>query len=220
MTAQPPHWIPRQIPRSTTTRRCSAPPRTSPASTPPSRAAGCASALFYSAMIGLLVAFTNLVIGGLAGYAYSRYRFRGSRAGFLFLLATRVVPGIALVVPFYALFRAGGPHQHALGAGHHVPDLHAAALDLAAQELLRPPAAGDRGGGLGGRRGPASGRSSSSWCRSPGRASWPPACSCSSSRGRSSSSRSCSRTSSPCRRCWPATRASRRSPGTRSRRRP
>lgn len=66
------------------------------------------SALFNSAMIGILVAASNLIIGGLAGYSYSRYRFRGSRAGFLFLLATRVVPGIALVVPFYALFRTAG----------------------------------------------------------------------------------------------------------------
>jgi ABC-type glycerol-3-phosphate transport system permease component len=66
------------------------------------------SALFYSFLIGVAVTATNLIIGGLAGYAYSRYRFRGSRAGFLFLLATRVVPGIALVVPFYALFRQVG----------------------------------------------------------------------------------------------------------------
>jgi len=66
------------------------------------------SALLNSLMVGIFVAFSNLLIGGLAGYAYSRYRFRGSRAGYLFLLASRVVPGIAIVVPFFALFRTIG----------------------------------------------------------------------------------------------------------------
>jgi ABC-type glycerol-3-phosphate transport system permease component len=51
---------------------------------------------------------SNLIIGGLAGYAYSRYRFRGSRAGYFFLLASRVVPGIAIVVPFFVVFRSIG----------------------------------------------------------------------------------------------------------------
>ena len=65
-------------------------------------------ALSNSMIVGLLVAFSNILIGGFAGYAYSRYRFRGSQAGYLFLLATRVVPGIAIIVPFFAGFRALG----------------------------------------------------------------------------------------------------------------
>ena len=65
-------------------------------------------ALSNSLIVGLLVAFSNILIGGFAGYAYSRYRFRGSQAGYLFLLATRVVPGIAIIVPFFAGFRAVG----------------------------------------------------------------------------------------------------------------
>ena len=65
-------------------------------------------ALSNSLIVGLLVAFSNILIGGFAGYAYSRYRFRGSKAGYLFLLATRVVPGIAIIVPFFAGFRAVG----------------------------------------------------------------------------------------------------------------
>ena len=64
--------------------------------------------LSNSLIVGLLVAFSNILIGGFAGYAYSRYRFRGSQAGYLFLLATRVVPGIAIIVPFFAGFRALG----------------------------------------------------------------------------------------------------------------
>ena len=65
-------------------------------------------ALSNSLIVCLLVAFSNILIGGFAGYAYSRYRFRGSKAGYLFLLATRVVPGIAIIVPFFAGFRALG----------------------------------------------------------------------------------------------------------------
>jgi multiple sugar transport system permease protein len=65
-------------------------------------------ALSNSMIVGLLVAFSNILIGGFAGYAYSRYRFRGSQFGYLFLLATRVVPGIAIIVPFFAGFRALG----------------------------------------------------------------------------------------------------------------
>lgn len=65
-------------------------------------------AMSNSLIVGLLVAFSNILIGGFAGYAYSRYRFRGSKAGYLFLLATRVVPGIAIIVPFFAVFREVG----------------------------------------------------------------------------------------------------------------
>jgi len=107
MTAQPPNWIPRTITFDNYASVFGS--ATDKSGQYTSEQGGRMwSALFNSAMIGLLVAFSNLVIGGLAGYAYSRYQFRGSRAGFLFLLATRVVPGIALVVPFYALFRMAG----------------------------------------------------------------------------------------------------------------
>jgi ABC-type glycerol-3-phosphate transport system permease component len=66
------------------------------------------SALLNSFFVGMLVALSNIVIGGLAGYAYSRHRFRGSRAGYLFLLASRVVPGLAIIVPFFFFFRVAG----------------------------------------------------------------------------------------------------------------
>lgn len=107
MAAQPPHWIPRNITLDNYAAVFGSATDASGQYTS-EQGGRMWSALFHSAMIGLLVTATNLIIGGLAGYAYSRYRFRGSRAGFLFLLATRVVPGMALVVPFYALFRQAG----------------------------------------------------------------------------------------------------------------
>jgi multiple sugar transport system permease protein/trehalose/maltose transport system permease protein len=107
MTAQPPNWIPTQITFDNYGSVFNS--ATDKSGQYTSEQGGRMwSALFNSFFVGIMVAFTNLVIGGLAGYSYSRYRFRGSRAGFLFLLATRVVPGIALVVPFYALFRTVG----------------------------------------------------------------------------------------------------------------
>jgi ABC-type glycerol-3-phosphate transport system permease component len=107
MAAQPPHWIPRNVTLDNYAAVFGSATDKSGQYTS-DQGGRMWSALFHSAMIGLLVTATNLIIGGLAGYAYSRYRFRGSRAGFLFLLATRVVPGMALVVPFYALFRQAG----------------------------------------------------------------------------------------------------------------
>jgi ABC-type glycerol-3-phosphate transport system permease component len=107
MAAQPPHWIPQN---PTLDNYWSVFNSATDASGQYTSEQGGRmwSALLNSFFVGIMVAISNLVIGGLAGYAYSRYRFRGSRAGFLFLLATRVVPGIALVVPFYALFRQVG----------------------------------------------------------------------------------------------------------------
>jgi multiple sugar transport system permease protein len=107
MTAKPPHWIPQHITMANYQAVFGSATNASGQYTSQQNGAMW-SALFYSAFVGLFVTATNLIIGGLAGYAYSRYRFRGSHAGFLFLLATRVVPGIALVVPFYALFRQIG----------------------------------------------------------------------------------------------------------------
>ena len=65
-------------------------------------------ALANSALIGVVMVVFNLLVGGLAGYAYSRYEFVGRRSGYIFLLATRVVPAIALVTPFFVLFQRTG----------------------------------------------------------------------------------------------------------------
>jgi multiple sugar transport system permease protein len=46
-------------------------------------------------------AVLNLVLGTLAGYSFARLRFRGRAALLLVYLASRMVPGIALIVPLY-----------------------------------------------------------------------------------------------------------------------
>lgn len=50
----------------------------------------------------------SVVLGTLAGYAFSRFDFKGSRAIFLGLLLTRAVPGIALSIPLFLLLRRFG----------------------------------------------------------------------------------------------------------------
>ncbi|WP_432990514.1 carbohydrate ABC transporter permease [Dactylosporangium sp. CA-233914] len=62
-------------------------------------------AIARSLVVGVVVVASNLVIAGAAGYAFSRYEFRGSRLAYLLLLASRVVPAIAIVLPFFIAFR-------------------------------------------------------------------------------------------------------------------
>ncbi|WP_433087180.1 carbohydrate ABC transporter permease [Dactylosporangium sp. CA-052675] len=65
-------------------------------------------AIARSLVVGIVVVASNLVIAGAAGYAFSRYEFRGSRLAYLLLLASRVVPAIAIVLPFFVAFRQLG----------------------------------------------------------------------------------------------------------------
>lgn len=48
----------------------------------------------------------SVAIGTIAGYAFSRFDFKGSRIIFLLLLLTRAVPGIALSIPLFLLLRS------------------------------------------------------------------------------------------------------------------
>jgi multiple sugar transport system permease protein len=105
MVAKPPHWIP----RNPTLENYEAVFGTaSKARNSSEQNARIVTSVGWSAAIGISVALLNLVIGGLAAYGYSRFRFRGSRAGYVFLLVSRVVPAIAIITPFFVLFRVTG----------------------------------------------------------------------------------------------------------------
>jgi len=58
-----------------------------------------------SFVIALSVAGYNLIVGTLAGYAYARFRFFGGRVSYLMFLASRGLPTMALIVPFFIIFR-------------------------------------------------------------------------------------------------------------------
>ncbi|MGQ7844671.1 carbohydrate ABC transporter permease [Granulosicoccus sp. 3-233] len=56
-----------------------------------------------SYLIGLAVTFLSLIIGTLAAFAFSRYRFFGDQAAKLFVIATQMVPTITLLIPFFGV---------------------------------------------------------------------------------------------------------------------
>ena len=61
-----------------------------------------------SLAIALLVAVLNVLLGALAAYAFSRFRFRGRRLGLLFLLLIQMFPQLlALVAIYLILLRTG-----------------------------------------------------------------------------------------------------------------
>ncbi|MEE8537281.1 MAG: carbohydrate ABC transporter permease [Acidobacteriota bacterium] len=53
-------------------------------------------------------AIMNLVFGTLAGYAFARLRFPGRTSFLMMYLGSRMVPGIALIVPLYLTVRTYG----------------------------------------------------------------------------------------------------------------
>jgi ABC-type glycerol-3-phosphate transport system permease component len=61
-----------------------------------------------SVIIAILMTFTALVLGMMAGYGFSRFKFRGHRALSLFMLLGQLIPLIALIVPFFQIFDAVG----------------------------------------------------------------------------------------------------------------
>lgn len=107
MVARPPHWIPER-PTLDNFLAVFTQVRNEAAGYTTTTDARILRALGMSTLIGVSVAALNLLIGGLAGYGYSRYRFRGSRIGYLLLMVSRVVPAIAIMVPFFIAFRLTG----------------------------------------------------------------------------------------------------------------
>lgn len=56
-----------------------------------------------SFIVATAVMFVNLVLGSLAAYAFARLRFPGRRAAFTFVLMSRLIPTVALAVPYYLI---------------------------------------------------------------------------------------------------------------------
>jgi multiple sugar transport system permease protein len=62
-------------------------------------------ALGNSMIVATATALLNLALGVFAAYSFSRLRFRGSGVLLVVYLITRMVPGIAIIIPFYLLMR-------------------------------------------------------------------------------------------------------------------
>jgi raffinose/stachyose/melibiose transport system permease protein len=62
--------------------------------------------LFYnSTVVALAVVVPSVLLSSMTGYAFARYRFRGSNALFGYMLLGMVVPLQALVVPLFYMMR-------------------------------------------------------------------------------------------------------------------
>ena len=61
-----------------------------------------------SMAVALAVMAVNVVLGAPAAYAFARMRFRGRRLAFMAIVLSRLVPAMALAVPFYLLIQALG----------------------------------------------------------------------------------------------------------------
>lgn len=64
--------------------------------------------MLNSFLIAVAVMFVNLILGSLASYAYARIRFPARRLSFMFVLMSRLIPSVALAVPYYAIIQQLG----------------------------------------------------------------------------------------------------------------
>jgi multiple sugar transport system permease protein len=67
----------------------------------PSTAKDLLPSMWNSLMVAIAVVILNLLVGVPAAYALAKIRFIGRKSSIYFMLATRVIPDIALVVPFF-----------------------------------------------------------------------------------------------------------------------
>lgn len=66
-----------------------------------------------SIYIALLVVIGTLITASMAGYAFARIRFRGSRSMFVVFLATQMIPMQVTLIPFYLLMsKLGWVNSH------------------------------------------------------------------------------------------------------------
>jgi len=71
----------------------------------PSTASNLLPAMLNSFIVASAVVVLNLLVGVPAAYAMAKIHFRGRHASIYGILATRVIPDIALVVPFFLFIR-------------------------------------------------------------------------------------------------------------------
>ena len=119
IVSKPPHWIPHELTLANfaaifqardkavtyETRRAADP---ASGGFIPSSAGNLVPAMENSLIVAAAVVVLNLLIGVPAAYAMAKIRFRGRQASIYVILATRVIPDIALVVPFFLFIRQLG----------------------------------------------------------------------------------------------------------------
>jgi multiple sugar transport system permease protein len=116
IVSKPPHWIPREPTLTNfqaifTSHERAVTYETRKGTDPvsggfiPSTAKNLLPSLGNSFIVATAVVLLNLLVGVPAAYAMAKIRFRGRQASIYAILATRVIPDIALVVPFFLFIR-------------------------------------------------------------------------------------------------------------------
>lgn len=118
ITSKPPHWIPHQptlenfaaifqADKEVTyeTRRQG---DTATGGYIPSTAKNLLPAMWNSTIVAVMVVILNLLVSIPAAYALAKIRFVGRSSSIYLMLTTRVIPDIALVVPFFLFIRKLG----------------------------------------------------------------------------------------------------------------
>lgn len=123
ITSRPPHWLPHQPTvenfeaifaagdRKVTyeTRRKGDP---ATGGYIPSTARQLLPSMWNSTVVAVSVVLLNLLVAVPAAYAMAKIRFIGRSTSIYFMLTTRVIPDIALVVPFFLFIRTFGLLDH------------------------------------------------------------------------------------------------------------
>ena len=78
----------------------------------PSTARDLIPSMWNSLVVALSVVALNLLVAVPAAYAMAKIRFIGRSTSIYFMLTTRVIPDIALVVPFFLFIRTFGLLDH------------------------------------------------------------------------------------------------------------
>ena len=63
-------------------------------------------ALRNSFVVAMSVMAANVVFGALAAYSFARVPFRGRRSAYAFILGSRLMPAVAVAIPFYAIIQS------------------------------------------------------------------------------------------------------------------
>ena len=107
-------------------------------------------AIWNSLVVAVCVTAINLILGSLAGYAYARHGKGRLMNGSLWaLMMTRMTPSLALILPFFIVFRSVGLIDTRTALVIAYCSLILPALDLDDEGLLREPAAQPGEGGPG-----------------------------------------------------------------------
>lgn len=62
-----------------------------------------APALKNSFVVAIAVMLVNLILGTPAAYTFARISFRGKKFGYNFMLASRLMPAMAIAIPYYII---------------------------------------------------------------------------------------------------------------------